>query len=549
MWLKCEGCGRLIYYKDFKENSRICPKCNRVFLLTPGQRFNLLFDNNDWKAIELPRVSDDPLCFVDRKPYADRLKESREDTGVNDALSAADGKIGAIPATIAVMNPEFMMGSMGRAVGDGIVASIDHAISKKQPYVIVVASGGARMQENVLSLMQMARTTAAVNRLNAARLPYIVILTDPTYGGVTASFAMLGDVHIAEQGARIGFAGRLVIEQNMREKLPSNFQTAEYLLEHGMVDIVAKRSDLKEILESVLAVITKQTRPAEEIKIATPKIDKQQSFRSNKKEDSTPAYEKVMLARDENRPHFLDYIAGLITEWTPLAGDRTFGEDPALQGGLGFFRGVPAMIIGQELGRDIATRQKHRFGMPTPEGYRKAVRLMRLAEKFELPIISLVDTSGAFAGKEGEERGQSEAVAKAIQTGLDVATPYIAVIVGQGGSGGAIAIATGDKVLMLENAIYSVIAPESCASILWKDNKMKAHAAEAMKLTAGDLMALRVIDGIIPEPEGGAHKDWQATMESLGAAVVGALRELSKIPAKGLPAKRAEKFFAMTRDK
>ncbi|MCL2017518.1 MAG: acetyl-CoA carboxylase carboxyltransferase subunit alpha [Alphaproteobacteria bacterium] len=548
MWLKCESCGRLIYYKDFKENARICPKCNHVFLLTPPQRFNLLFDNNNWTPIKLPRVSDDPLCFIDRKPYAERLAEAREETGFDDAVSAADGKISGAQATIAVMNPEFMMGSMGRAVGDGIVASIEHAISKKQPYIIVVASGGARMQENVLSLMQMARTTAAVNRLHEAKLPYIVILTDPTYGGVTASFAMLGDIHIAEQGARIGFAGRLVIEQNMRERLPADFQTAEYLLEHGMVDIVAKRSDLKEVLDKIMAVVTKQPNLAGEIKVVQPKIDDRNTFRSNKKEDSTPAYEKVMLARNENRPHFLDYIGGLVTEWVPLSGDRTFGEDSALLGGLGFFRGMPVMIMGQELGRDIATRQKHRFGMPTPEGYRKAARLMRMAEKFGIPIISLVDTSGAFAGKEGEERGQSEAVAKAIQTGLSVATPYVAVIVGQGGSGGAIAIATGDKVLMLENAIYSVIAPESCASILWKDNKMKAHAAEAMKLTAGDLSALHIIDGIVPEPEGGAHKDWQTTMENLGAAVTNALQELSKIPAAKLPIHRAEKFFAMTRD-
>jgi acetyl-CoA carboxylase carboxyl transferase subunit beta len=548
MWLKCESCGKLVYYKDFKDNLRICPRCNHVFQLTPGQRFNLLFDNNDWMPLELPTVSDDPLCFADREEYKDRLSGAREDTKAFDAISAADGKIGGVSATVAVMNPEFMMGSMGRAVGDGIIASIENAIAKKQPYIIVTASGGARMQENILSLMQMARTTAAVNRLHANKIPYIVILTDPTYGGVTASFAMLGDIHIAEAGARIGFAGRRIIEQNMREKLPGNFQTAEYLLEHGMVDIVAKRKDLKETLEQILAVVTKQSRPAGEIKAVMPKIGKHGAFRSNKKEDSTPAYEKVMLARDENRPHFLDYVAGLVTEWTPLAGDRTFGEDPAMVGGLGFFRGIPAMIMGQELGRDIATRQKHRFGMPVPEGYRKAARLMRVAEKFELPIISLVDTSGAFAGKEGEERGQSEAVAKAIQTGLSVATPYVSAIVGQGGSGGALALATGDRILMLENAIYSVIAPESCASILWKDNKMKAHAAEAMRITARDMADLNVIDEVVPEPAKGAHTDWRTTMEMLGSAITEQIKELSEIPIAELSARRAAKFFAMTRD-
>jgi acetyl-CoA carboxylase carboxyl transferase subunit alpha len=233
----------------------------------------------------------------------------------------------------------------------------------------------------------------------------------------------------------------------------------------------------------------------------------------------TPAYDKVLLARNENRPHFLDYINGIVDDWTYLAGDRLFGEDAAMCGGIGLWNGTPAVILGQEKGRTIETRQLHSFGMPNPEGYRKAQRLMRLAERFNLPVISLFDTAGAFAGSAAEERGQSEAVATSIQTGLSIKTPYIAVNVGEGGSGGAIAIGTGDRVLMLENAIYSVIAPESCASILWKDNKFRATAAAAMKLTAADMMEMRVIDKIIPEPAGGAHTDWKVTMQNLADMV------------------------------
>ncbi|MCL1902340.1 MAG: acetyl-CoA carboxylase carboxyltransferase subunit alpha [Alphaproteobacteria bacterium] len=553
MWLKCESCSKLVYYKDFKDNLRICPRCNHVFQLTPGQRFNLLFDNNDWKPIDLPVVTDDPLGFVDREKYADRLDAAREETECADALSAATGKIGGVDATVSVMNAEFMMGSMGRAVGDGIIASIEHAIEKKQPYIIVTASGGARMQENVLSLMQMARTTLAVNKLHANKIPYIVILTDPTYGGVTASFAMLGDIHIAESGARIGFAGRRVIEQNMREKLPSNFQTAEYLLEHGMVDMVSSRPELKKNLEKILRVITKQpAKTAEPISVTTPKLEShhQKSIivKKSAKTVATGAYEKVKLARHDNRPHFLDYVSGLCTDWTPLSGDRLYGEDPALLGGPAYFRGTPVMILGQEKGRDIATRTKHRFGMPAPEGYRKAQRLMRLAEKYELPLITLIDTDGAFAGREGEERGQSSAIATSTQTGLSIATPYVSVITGTGGSGGAIAIATGDRILMLENSIYSVIAPESCASILWKDNKFKEVASETMKLTARDMMNLNVIDEIVTEPAKGAHTDWQTTMEMLGSAIVEHIKELTEIPVAELPSRRAEKFFSMTRD-
>lgn len=544
MWIKCESCGRLVYYKDYKDNLYICPRCGRAFIMTPKQRFDLLFDNNDWTRLDLPTVSDDPLNFVDRMSYQDRLTEARSDTGVHDAVVSADGVLGGVPTTVCVLNGDFMMGSMGRAAGDGIIASMEHATAARRPFVMVVASGGARMQENILSLMQMARTTVAVNRLHANGIPYIVLLTDPTYGGVTASFAMLGDIHIAESGARIGFAGRRVIEQNIREKLPSNFQTAEYLYEHGMVDMVVPRNELHDTLSRVLAVLTKQPREPKAINVSTPLAD-------NKKPrgmGETDAYDKVLLARNENRPHFLDYINGIVDDWTYLAGDRLYAEDPAMGSGIGYWRGIPAVIIGQEQGRTIETRQKHRFGMANPDGYRKAQRMMRLAEKFNLPLISLFDTAGAFAGREGEERGQSQAIAMSMSVGLSIKTPYVAVNVGQGGSGGAIAIGTADRVLMMENAIYSVIAPESCASILWKDNKFKAVAAQAMKLTARDMANLNVIDGIIDEPAGGAHTDWQTTMELLSSAVADNIRELQEIPAAELPARRAEKFLAMTRD-
>ncbi|MDR2269175.1 MAG: acetyl-CoA carboxylase, carboxyltransferase subunit beta, partial [Rickettsiales bacterium] len=390
LWLKCSSCGKLIYYKDFRENARVCPKCGFTFSMMPQQRFNLIFDSKAWDEITMPTASDDPLGFIDRMPYSERLSEAREETKMKDAFAAADGKINGIDVTVGVLNGDFMMGSMGRSVGDGIIASINHAISEKRPYIIFTASGGARMQENILALMQMARTTAAVNKLSDAKLPYIVILADPTFGGVTASFAMLGDIHIAESGARIGFAGRRVIEQNLREKLPSNFQTADYLYDHGMVDMVCQRKDLKDKIGTILSILMKKEMP-EVPKIAAPKMPPAETrrhhhSRKKKEEQLSKAYEKVILARNENRPHFLDYASGLTSGWTPLAGDRLFAEDPALIGGICYFRGIPSVMIGHELGRTIETRQKHRFGMPNPEGYRKSARLMRLAEKFGLPV-------------------------------------------------------------------------------------------------------------------------------------------------------------------
>ena len=545
MWIKCESCGKLVYYKDYKENKYICPRCGRAFIMTPKQRFDLLFDDNSWEKLPAPNVSDDPLKFIDRVPYQDRLDSARSETGCYDAITSADGTIGGVPTTICVLNGLFMMGSMGRAAGDAIVAAMEHAITERRAFVMVTSSGGARMQENILSLMQMARTTVAVNKLHANGIPYIVLLTDPTFGGVTASFAMLGDIHIAEKGARIGFAGRRVIEQNIREKLPNNFQTAEYLYEHGMVDMVVARGDLHDTIAKILAVLTKQKRDPGQISVTTPAHDSSKKIRGMGENE---AYDKVLLARHENRPHFLDYINGIVSDWTYLAGDRCFAEDAAMASGIGFWRGIPAVIIGQEQGRTIETRQKHRFGMVNPEGYRKAQRMMRLAEKFQLPLISLFDTAGAFAGREGEERGQSQAVASSISVGLSVKTPYVAVNVGQGGSGGAIAIGTGDRVLMLENAIYSVIAPESCASILWRDNKYRATASAAMKLTARDMANMNVIDEIIHEPAGGAHTDWQTTMELLANSVTRHIEDLQQMPVSDLPARRAEKFLAMTRD-
>jgi acetyl-CoA carboxylase carboxyl transferase subunit beta len=545
LWIKCESCGQLVYYKDYKENKYICPRCGRAFIMSPKQRFDLLFDDNSWERLTPPNVSDDPLQFEDRVTYKSRLADARSETGCYDAVTTADGTIGGIPSTVCVLNGYFMMGSMGRAAGDAIVAAIEHAVAERRPFIMVTSSGGARMQENILSLMQMARTTVAVNKLHANGIPYIVLLTDPTFGGVTASFAMLGDVHIAEKGARVGFAGRRVIEQNIREKLPSNFQTADYLYEHGMVDMVVARGDLHDKIANILAVLTKQTCEPKQISVKTPEHDISKKIRGM---GETEAYDKVLLARHENRPHFLDYIDGIVDSWTYLAGDRLYAEDAAMGSGIGFWRGIPAVIIGQEQGRTIETRQKHRFGMPNPDGYRKAQRMMKLAEKFKLPVISLFDTAGAFAGREGEERGQSQAVASSIAMGLSVATPYVAVNVGQGGSGGAIAIGTGDRVLMMENAIYSVIAPESCASILWRDNQFKATAAAAMKLTAKDMSNLNVIDEIIPEPAGGAHTDWQTTMELLANSVAKHITELQEIPASELPARRADKFLSMTRD-
>jgi acetyl-CoA carboxylase carboxyl transferase subunit alpha len=256
-------------------------------------------------------------------------------------------------------------------------------------------------------------------------------------------------------------------------------------------------------------------------------------------------WQKVLVARHPDRPHCLDYIAGLITEFVSLAGDRVFGEDAAVIGGIGRFRGRSVMVLGTEKGADTDARVKHKFGMARPEGYRKARRLMRLAERFGLPLLTLVDTAGAYPGVDAEARGQSEAIARAIETCLDIRIPVVAAIIGEGGSGGAIALATGNAVLMLEHAIYSVISPEGCASILWRDAAHAQEAAEALRLTAQDLARLGVIDRIVPEPLGGAHRVPKEAIAQLGDALDVALRPLLGRDGDSLRAERRRKFLAM----
>jgi acetyl-CoA carboxylase carboxyl transferase subunit beta len=255
LWVHCPSCERMIFHRDLESNQRVCTHCNHHFRVGPEFRFKALFDEGSWTRIDLPKVPTDPLKFRDRKRYAERLKEAQSRTGNPDAIEAAHGQIEGLPAVIAVMNFDFMAGSMGCALGEGMLAAARLTVLQEAAFVVVTASGGARMQEGALSLMQMPRTTIAVEEVKEAGLPYIAILTDPTTGGVTASFAMLGDIAIAEPGAQIGFAGRRVIEQTIRESLPEGFQKAEYLLEHGMIDMVVHRFELRATLARLLRLL------------------------------------------------------------------------------------------------------------------------------------------------------------------------------------------------------------------------------------------------------------------------------------------------------
>jgi acetyl-CoA carboxylase carboxyl transferase subunit beta len=383
--------------------------------------------------------------------------------------------------------------------------------------------------------MQMAKTSAALAALAERRLPFFALLTDPTYGGVTASFATLGDVLLAEPGARVGFAGRSVIESTIRQKLPDDFQCSEFLLERGMIDRIVPRGELRETLGRLLACYRAGADPA-----ALPAVPAVASAAA----PAAPrdAWEVVKQARRTDRPTTLDYIGRIFDGFEPLHGDRLYGEDAAIVGGLARLGGVTCVVVGTQKGRSLKENMKRNYGMPHPEGYRKALRLYQHAAKFGLPLVTFVDTLGAYPGKEAEERGQALAIARNLFELASLPVPFVAVLTGEGGSGGALALAAADRVLMLENAYYSVITPEGCSVILFKEAAAAPRAARQLRLTAHDLAGLGVIDEVLPEPAGGAHADPAATALAVKAALVRHLGGLLGKPADRLVAERRARF-------
>lgn len=465
--------------------------------------------------------------------YEEKVHALQEKTGLQEAVVTGKCRINGKETVLAVCDGRFMMSSMGWAVGEKITRAVENATEKRLPVIIFACSGGARMQEGITSLMQMAKTSAALKRHSDAGLLYVSVLTEPTTGGVTASFAMLGDVILAEPGALIGFAGPRVIEQTIHQKLPKGFQRAEFLLEHGFVDDIVKRENLKETLGKILTFHEKGDLVLGQNQLECSHIGNS-PFLS--------AWERVQLSRKMDRPSGSDYIEALFDDFTELHGDRTYGDDKAIIGGIASFHGMPVTVIAQQKGNNTKENIYHNFGMPMPEGYRKALRLMKQAEKFHRPVICFVDTPGAFCGVEAEERGQGEAIARNLMELSGLKTPVLSIVTGEGGSGGALALAAGDQVWMLENSVYSVLSPEGFASILWKDSTRAEEAAEVMKLTATDLYQKGIIEEMIPEPEE-FHTEslWQVT-GILDGKIEEFIKEYDKLSENELLNRRYERF-------
>ena len=448
----------------------------------------------EWdRGLETPN----PLHY---EGYQEKIAGLKEKTKLDEAVVTGKIRINGEEAVIGICDVRFLMGSMGYVVGEKLTRAIEKATELRLPLILFTASGGARMQEGIVSLMQMAKTSAALRRHSDAGLLYITILTDPTTGGVTASFAMLGDIILAEPGALVGFAGPRVIEQTIGQKLPKGFQSSEFLLEHGIIDGIVERMELKDTLYHLICLHKEAVpeRPEQSLEASEELYDKKSG---DKKKRPANAWEKVQAARSAERPTSLDYIEHLFDGFMELHGDRAFRDDGSIVGGIASFHGLPVTVIGQQKGKNTKENISRNFGMPYPEGYRKAQRLMKQAEKFGRPIICFVDTPGAFCGMEAEERGQGEAIARSLLEMSGLKVPILSIVIGEGGSGGALALAVGNEVWMLENSTYSILSPEGFASILWKDSSRAEEAAGKMRLTADDLKDLGIIEQVIGEEE------------------------------------------------
>ncbi|MEJ2855607.1 MULTISPECIES: acetyl-CoA carboxylase carboxyl transferase subunit alpha [unclassified Saccharothrix] len=626
-WARCPNCRSFVYLRRLRRHHQVCPDCSHHLRLDLSERLDLLLDPDSLDRIDADAAPVDVLSFHDRSPYPDRLARAQATTGRNEAAVCGAATIGGHPVVVAALDFAFMGGSIGGLTGELVSRAARLALSTRAPLLIVSASGGARMQEGAISLMQLAKTSQEIGRLREAGVLVVNLNTDPTYGGATASFSVLGDVVLAEPGARIGFAGPAVIKQTIRQDLPPTFQTAEFLRDNGMLDLVVPRESTRATLIRLLALTTPPVAaaespvpgspvveppvvgslpsaaevrspasavpasaadvrppvsevpasaagvgapaseggaPASEVRApvseARPPVSEARPPAPGsivprgydnpaepplgeilpERADTAcvtdpgalavrPAAEVVRLARNVERPTSLDLAARVFEDFLELHGDRVSADDPAVVGGFARLGGRPIVFVGHQKGHRTDELVRRNFGMPQPAGYHKARRLMGLAERLRMPFVALVDTPGAFPGIEAEQRGQGNAIAECILTMSRMTVPTVAVVTGEGGSGGALAFAVGNRVLMLENAYFSVISPEGASTILFGDAAEAGRAAEALRLTAPELLRLGVVDGVVPEPPGGAHTDLDATAGALRRALLHSLAELSEV--------------------
>lgn len=546
LWLKCPKCGEVVYRDDVKAHGYVCPKCEGYFRIGTRTRIRMVADTGTFQEWFTDLETENPLEYPG---YEEKIADLQEKTKLHEAVTVGKCMVNGLETVLGVCDARFLMGSMGYVVGEKITRAFERATEEKLPVVLFTSSGGARMQEGIVSLMQMAKTSAAIRKHSEAGLFYLPVLTDPTTGGVTASFAMLGDVILAEPGALIGFAGPRVIAQTIGQKLPEGFQRAEFLVEKGIIDGVVERQELKETVWKLLNIHQdalqyihyRDTQNVENL----PEIRNSRGKAAGCDKKELTAWERVEISRSKERPTTLSYVQQVFDDFLELHGDRAFRDDGAVIGGIAMFGGQPVTVIGQQKGKNVKENIYRNFGMASPEGYRKALRLMKQAEKFGRPVVTFVDTPGAACGIEAEERGQGEAIARNLLEMSGIQTPMVSILIGEGGSGGALGLAVTDEVWMMENATYSILSPEGFASILWKDGKRAKEASEVMKITAKDLKKLQIIEKVIREPEPANEENLPEIAEEIREDLDAFLRKSCQKTREQIVEERYERFRRM----
>jgi len=532
----CLYCGADLSSSELFRHYRLCPSCRFHYALPAWERIATLADEGSFIEVNRSVASLDPISFSGEVSYKKRIFDAQKRTGLPEAVVTGVCQIEGTLTVLMVLDFAFLGGSMGCVVGEKVALAFEHALKKKLPVVAVVSSGGARVQEGVLALMQMAKTAAVAQRLNGAALPFISVLTNPTTGEVYASFANLADMIIAEPNALVGFAPLKVVEQTEGRPLPQKAHTAEFHLEHGIIDCIVERPGLRGLLAILLDLLSSQYRLAMRRRFGPypPMAPRRES-----------AWQSVQLARHEERPTSLDYIGRIASPFVEFHGDRFYGDDGAVICGIGEIGGEAVVIVAQERGH--GGDEGRNRGQAYPEGFRKAQRAMRLAAKFRLPLITLIDTPGAYPGLEAEERGVGNAIARCLALMSDLPVPIISVIIGEGGSEGAMALGVANSNLILENAFLSVVPPERAAAMLYQDVTKAEEIASALRITAQDCKQLGVVDVVVPEPKGGAHADPEEAARLLKRFLLNELVRIQRLRPRTLINERYDKFRHMGR--
>ena len=531
---ECFLCESTLTDSDMYQKYKVCHTCRFHYSMTARERVESLADLGTFKESNRWLTSIDPLSFKTRTSYKKSIFDDQARTGLTEAVITGSCTIDGLSCILIALDFGFMGGSMGSVVGEKISLAFENAAKRKIPVITIITSGGSRIQEGILSLMQMAKTVLASNQLQQKGIPHISVLANPSTGQAYASFANMADIIISEPGAVVGVNPIRSISGDDQKETEST-HTSESHLSHGTLDAVTDRTKLKGVISVLLDLFNKEftIKRTSSGQITYPTAQ------------PTEAWHSVQIARHNSRPTSMDYMARIMDNFVELHGDRVYGDDPSIVCGLGQIGGQTVVVIGQQRDQTLDSIDEGSNARTMPEGFRKAQRALRIAEKFELPVITLVDTPGANLSSEAEERGLGHAIASTLALISSLTVPTISTIIGEGGSSGALALGIADRVIMLENAIYSAVSPEEAAELIYQDEEKAEEVVGSLRLTARDCMEMEIVDQVVPEPSQGAHRDHHEASRLLKRALLQNLADLQTVSKRKRLNARTKKFRNM----